>query len=263
MGAPAEAGPGPPPVRYGGGRGARARRNAAEDLARAGQLEEDIAWLKAAVSPYSIELTPRAQDRLLAFARELISWNSRLNLLSRSDAHNVIRKHVAASLGVFLAAQPAPREKWIDVGTGGGFPGLVLKLVRPELDMTLLESSRKRCLFLENVIRQVGAGPVPVLALRVETLLARGDGVGAYDLLTARAVASLRDTLLQFGPLVTGGGRIITFKGPAWQTEIEAVEQSGELAASGFRLESVTRIPWALGHLLTLRRGAAADPPGA
>ena len=233
------------------------------DPARGGQLEADIAALEAAMSPYSIELSSQARTRLLFFARELISWNNRLNLLSRPDVYNVIRKHVAASLGVLLVAQPAPRENWIDVGTGGGFPGLVLKLVRPELEITLLDSSRKRCLFLESVLRQTGVAKTPVLALRVETLVERGEGLGAFTVLTARAVASLRDTVRLFGPLVGPSGRIVTFKGPRWGEELADAERAGDLAAGGFQFESITRVPWTTGHILSLRRApASASIPG-
>ena len=163
---------------------------------------------------------------------------------------------MAASLGVFLVARPASADTWIDVGTGAGFPGLVLKILRPEMNMTLLDSARKRCLFLENVLRLLEIGRIPVLPLRVETLVARREGIEAYSVLTARAVTSLSDTLQAFGALVAPAGRIITYKGPQWFEEVEGVRSSGVLGRTRFELESATRIPWTAGHLITLRKAA-------
>jgi 16S rRNA (guanine527-N7)-methyltransferase len=206
------------------------------------------------VQPFSLQIDPQAQDRILIFARELMSWNDRFNLLSRSDAPNVIRKHVAASLGVFLVAPPSPWDRWIDVGTGAGFPGLVLKMVQPSLDMTLVDSARKRCLFIENTVRTMGLGRVPVWTQRVETLIAHGSAAAQFSVLTARAVAALDESIASFGPLLRVGGRVVTFKGPQWKEELDTATESGVLDKCGFVLESSTRIPWTAGHLLCLRK---------
>ncbi len=229
-----------------------------EDRPRIDHLEDDLDRLKTALAPYSITINEVARERLLRFSKELIAWNDRLNLLSRADAPNVIRKHVAASSAVFLVAHPSRAEKWIDVGTGAGFPGLVLKILRPEIDITLLDSARKRCLFVESVLRSFELGRVPVLPLRVETMIARGEGIGAYTVLTARAVSSLGETVASFGPLVAPGGRIVTFKGPQWEEELQQVQTTGGMEAAGFSFEAATRIPWTAGHLLTLRKNGSA-----
>jgi 16S rRNA (guanine527-N7)-methyltransferase len=256
VGPAAEAGKGAPQVRQRRRRrdSDPARRRTHEEPHRGRDFEPDLEWLLAVIEPYSIPLESRAPSRLRAFARELLTWNDRLNLLSHGDAPLVVRKHVAASLGVFLVAQPARGEQWIDVGTGAGFPGLVLKIAQPDLHITLLDSARKRCLFLENMARGLELGRVPVVPLRVETLVARNEGVGQYDVLTARAVTSLVETVRGFGPLVAPGGRIVTFKGPQWREEIGTLGAAGGAAWDGFSLDSVTRIPWIAGHLVTLRK---------
>jgi 16S rRNA (guanine527-N7)-methyltransferase len=225
------------------------------------QLEADLQWLSDTLQAYSIELDSSAQQRILFFAREIVQWNSRLNLLSRPDVLQVIRKHVAASIGVFLVVQPREGDRWIDVGTGGGFPGLVLRLIRPDLPMTLLDSSRKRALFLENVLRRLDQSDVPVLAMRAETLLSQQGSRGGYSVLMTRAVASLEHTVEQFGPLVSPEGCIVTFKGPRWPEELAQATQCGAMSRARFELASVTRVPWTAGHLLLLRRnlGQKAD----
>ena len=225
-----------------------------EERRRTSHLEKDLLALERHLQPFSIGIEPLAHDRILTFSKELMSWNDRFNLLSRADAPNVIKKHVAASIGVFLVAQPSPWDRWIDVGTGAGFPGLVLKILRPDINMVLLDSARKRCLFLENTIRIMEMAKVPILPLRVETLIARGEMLGAYTVLTSRAVASLTETVSGFGSLVAPGGRIVTFKGPQWLEELESVQASGVLAGTGFALEAATRIPWTAGHILSFRK---------
>jgi 16S rRNA (guanine527-N7)-methyltransferase len=222
------------------------------------QLEADVLWLSETLQAYSIDLDTGAQQRILFFSSELLKWNNRLNLLSRSDAVHVVRKHVAASIGVFLVVQPIIGERWIDVGTGGGFPGLVLRLVRPELQITLLDSSRKRCIFLEDVLRHLDQQGVPVLSMRAETLIVQDEDHAGYSVLTTRAVASLQDTVRQFGPLVSRSGCVVTFKGPRWADELAEATASGSLDQAGFEFVSATRIPWTAGHILLLRRPIAA-----
>ncbi len=217
-------------------------------------LSADLESLNRALEPYELAFDEEASKRILRFASELLLWNDRLNLLSRQDVESVIRKHVAASVGVFLVAQPSPTERWIDVGTGAGFPGLVLKIARPWLKMELIDSARKRCVFLEEMTRTLQLGRVPIMQARVETLLARNEGVGAYDVVTARAVASLADSIALFGPLVVAGGRLITFKGPQWSDEVDQARSAGVFSKSGFELETATRVPWSLGHILSFRR---------
>jgi 16S rRNA (guanine527-N7)-methyltransferase len=235
-----------------------ARRQQPEESRQGRDFEPDLAWLLAVIEPYSIPMDARAPARLQVFARELLNRSDRLNLLSRGDAPQVIRKHVAASLGVFLVAHPSEGEEWIDVGTGAGFPGLVLKIAQPGLCITLLDSARKRCRFLESMVRSLGLGRVPVMPLRVEALVARGEDVGRFEVLTVRAVTSLVETVRGFGPLVAPGGRIVTFKGPRWPEEIKTLEAAGLMGWGGVSLDSVTRIPWIAGHLVTLRKSSHA-----
>lgn len=217
-------------------------------------LSEDLERLNSALKPYGLSLDGASKGKLLRFAEELVLWNDRLNLLSRNDVQNVISKHAASSLGVLLLADVVPAARWIDIGTGAGFPGMVLKIVRPELSLDLLDSARKRCIFLEEMRRVLELGPMTIWQLRAETLLSRGEGLGQYDVVTSRAVAGLEDSLRAFGPFVRPGGRYITFKGPLWSDEVSALDQSGVLDQTGFSLEANTRVPWSLGHILSFRK---------
>ena len=138
--------------------------------------------------------------------------------------------------------------------TGAGLPGVILKIMSRGQPITLIEGSHKKCVFLEHIRQVLGFRGISVLAKRVETLVARGELIGEFDVLFARAVADVRDTLQLFGPLVRHGGRIITFKGPGWETDVQAAEASGLLGRGEYSLEQVLRVPWCPGHILQIRK---------
>ncbi|MDM7917470.1 MAG: 16S rRNA (guanine(527)-N(7))-methyltransferase RsmG [Candidatus Eisenbacteria bacterium] len=204
--------------------------------------------------PFRLEMTGEIKERLLRFTTELIGWNKDVGLLSRQDVDNVVVKHIGASLGPLLAVDEGAEHRWVDVGTGAGLPGMVLKLWEPARDLVLIESARKRCIFLERIARLLDLDGISILPLRVETLLQRGEMVGEFRVLFARAVADLPTTLREFGPLLERGGQVITFKGPGWMEDVEKARGARLLESGEFQLEQVLRIPWSPGHLLTIRK---------
>ena len=201
---------------------------------------------------YSIDLDEPARERLLEFSSELLAWNRRHNLLSRADEANLVRKHVAASLGVFLTTPWVAGQRWIDVGTGAGFPGLVVQLAVPEIAMTLLDSSGKRCEFLQAIASRLSP-QTRIVNQRAEDFL-NSDGAGTYDVVTTKAVATLGDCVQRFGGLVGPGGRMVTFKGPSWPLELEEAQRRKHLSRDEFVPESAVRVPWVEAHIVALYR---------
>lgn len=197
-----------------------------------------------------------ASDNLGRFARAVLEWNDRLNLVSRRDAANVFRKHIAASAGVLTVAEPMIGERWVDVGTGAGFPGMVIKILRPHLAITLVESSHKRCVFLEAVVRELGLTSVDVRAMRAETLLARDGAEHNFDLLTSRAVSSVEESVREFAGLLRPGGRFLTFKGPSWEAELSAAHTA--LTTAGLSFVETREIPWVTGRIVVLEKQPTA-----
>ena len=124
---------------------------------------------------YQLIMTDEIKERIKRFCSQLVVWNGHYALVSRQDVDNVLRKHVAASLGPLLLEPPSASDEWVDVGTGAGFPGLILKLWSTEQRITLIDGSRKKCLFVEQIARELELGPMPILQVRVETLVARGE----------------------------------------------------------------------------------------
>ncbi len=210
--------------------------------------------LAARMSSYQLTMTDEIKERIKRFCSQLIVWNERYALVSRQDVDNVLSKHVAASLGPLLLEPPDASGEWVDVGTGAGFPGLILKLWSPEQRITLIDGSRKKCLFVGQIARELELGPMPILQVRVETLVARGELQETFSVLFARAVADLTTTLRNFGPLVRRQGQIISFKGPNWSADAQAARDQGLLRDDRFILDEIVQIPWAPGHLLRIRK---------
>ncbi|MGM0585166.1 MAG: 16S rRNA (guanine(527)-N(7))-methyltransferase RsmG [Pseudomonadota bacterium] len=131
-------------------------------------------------------------ERLEALVDLLRKWGSRINLVGRRTLDDVWVRHIEDSAQVFFLAPPHARS-WIDLGSGGGFPGLVVGALaqefNPELDLTLVESDARKCAFLAAASREMGISPT-ILAKRIETL-----GSGSFDVISARALAPL-DQLL-------------------------------------------------------------------
>lgn len=142
------------------------------------------------------------RDRLLAVHRELLErFRASQNLVGPGplDVHYEDARHGLAGLG--------PRGRWADVGTGAGFPGVVLAALHPDLAVDLVDSRSKRCWFLEEVLARAACDPaVRVRCARVEDL-----EPGAYDGVTARAVAEPGPLLDLVAPVVAPGGRVVLF----------------------------------------------------
>ncbi|MEM7694849.1 MAG: 16S rRNA (guanine(527)-N(7))-methyltransferase RsmG [Pseudomonadota bacterium] len=147
-------------------------------------MSEDAA--KAAVAA---AVSTEVFKTLETFERALRTWNAVSNLVSAADGARLWSRHIADSLQLVALAPDGPL-RWIDLGAGAGFPGMVVALARPQTEVTLVESNRKKAAFLLKAIAETGA-PATVRPVRAEALPAK-----PYDVVSARALAPL-------GPLLT------------------------------------------------------------
>jgi 16S rRNA (guanine527-N7)-methyltransferase len=157
-------------------------------------------------------------DRSLdAFERLMLlvgDWNTRMNLTAVRDPLDFAVKHIIDSLTCLTVTPFAENAAVLDIGTGAGFPGLVLKIARPDLDVTLLDSTRKKLLFVDAAIAHFGWTGARTLAARAEEAGNRAEHRERYDIVTARAVAPMR-LLSEFAlPFVRVGGCFLAMKGP-------------------------------------------------
>lgn len=141
-------------------------------------------------------LAPEALARLERLVALLAEWNARLNLVSRADAVHLVERHVLHSLLITQVLSFAPGTRVIDVGTGGGFPGLPLACCFPQVEFTLLDSTAKKITAVGEMAQALGLGNVRTVWARAESLHAELGG--SFDFVTGRAVA----VLPSFWPLV-------------------------------------------------------------
>ncbi len=162
----------------------------------------------AGVQLLGLHLTEQQQEQFLVFRRELLDWNTRMNLTAITNPEEVSIKHFLDSLSLLVVPIPA-QARIIDIGTGAGFPGLPIKIARPDCHVTLLEATGKRVLFVRHVIEQLGLENIEVVQGRAEELAHKSNYRACYDLVTARAVAAFSTLLEYCAPYCQVGGAIV------------------------------------------------------
>jgi 16S rRNA (guanine527-N7)-methyltransferase len=202
------------------------------------------------------------------YSAELAAWNARVNLTAIDDEYGIVTRHFLDSLACarfWHTAEGSPASlptSLIDIGSGAGFPGLPLKLLRPELHLTLVESVSKKTAFLEHLVGLLGLEHVTIVTERAEVL---GQNVAhreRYDVAVARAVAPL-PTLAEYClPLTRLGGRWLAPKGAQIDEELRGAERA--LTLLGGRLLSVEAVLVAAGppRALVVVEKSALTPPG-
>ncbi|HMQ29129.1 MAG TPA: 16S rRNA (guanine(527)-N(7))-methyltransferase RsmG [Chloroflexaceae bacterium] len=184
---------------------------------------------------WGFPLSDEQLARFRVYADELAAWNAHTNLTAIGDREGVYVRHFLDSLALAPQLGPAPGSL-IDLGTGAGFPGVPLKLLRPELKLTLVDSVGKKTAFLVHLVSRLGLRDARVVTARAEELGRDPAERERYGVVTARAVADLR-VLAEYGlPLLGVGGRMLAPKGAGAQEEAAAAARAigllgGELAA--------------------------------
>jgi 16S rRNA (guanine527-N7)-methyltransferase len=198
------------------------------------------------LAQYGVNATDAMVDALAKHLAMVAEWNERVNLTAIKDEREMVLKHVVDSVSALASVSVRPGLRLIDVGTGAGFPGVVLKCVEPGLKVSLLESLNKRCTFLKAVGEEIVANldqsrdGYEVLWGRAEDLGRDIQHRGTYDLVVARAVAELRVLTEYCLPFCRVGGVFLAMKGPAADEEIAAAENA--IATLGGELEDAREV---------------------
>jgi 16S rRNA (guanine527-N7)-methyltransferase len=210
-----------------------------------------------------IVVNPESTQRLAAYAASLWSWNEKLNLTRHTDVEKFVSRDVADAAAI--APHLAKGERVLDVGTGGGVPGVLLAILRPDLHVELCDSVAKKARAVQAIVAETG------LLLPVHEGAAQGIVSQAavakrpFDTLVVRAVAPLVKLLGWFEPLCEQYGRMLVIKGPRWE------EEKGEARHKGFAKKvTIRRIAaWPIrgsdneSVLLEIRRRPLTSPPPA
>lgn len=177
------------------------------------------------IKPFEITVDEDAFSRLDTFAEMLIETNKSFNLTAIKEPDDVTVKHFADCLSIFKYVDISENAKIIDVGTGAGFPGLVLKLYRPGIQMTFLDSTKKRLGFIENVLNECGIKG-DILHMRAEEAAQLSKYREKYDFATARAVAALPVLSEYCLPFVKVGGSFVSMKSAESNEEISEAKKA-------------------------------------
>lgn len=172
--------------------------------------------LKDGFSELGIDVSDEALEKLIRYADLLKIWNEKMNLTAVLDDFGIATKHFLDSSTALLTG--LVNGKVIDVGTGAGFPGMVLKILKPEIDITLLDSLKKRLTFLEEVAKE--------LCIDVNLVHSRAEDAGRqmrgqFDTAVSRAVANMSVLSELCIPFLKENGHFLALKGPLAQSELE------------------------------------------
>jgi 16S rRNA (guanine527-N7)-methyltransferase len=169
---------------------------------------------------HGFELSETELAQFEQFYTLFTEYNAHMNLSAIRDREGIIEKHFLDSLyGVSIIDEVLAHTKTspirlLDIGSGGGFPGIPLKIVIPELDITLLDSVGKKVKAMNHFVEQLGLKGIEAIQDRAESLAKHPDHKGKYDIVVSRATAYITDILFWSAPFLTKNGRIILYKMP-------------------------------------------------
>ena len=196
--------------------------------------------LSKAACDYGLALTEEQLKGFNTYFQTLIEWNEKINLTGITAPQDVAIKHMIDSLSCYDEAIFKKSAKIIDVGTGAGFPGLPLKIFRPDLELTLFDSLNKRILFLKTVAELLGITDINFVHSRAEDGAKSKQLREHYDIGVSRAVARLNILCEWCLPFVAVGGYFIALKGSQYSLEVE--EARGAIRILGGEIAKVEKI---------------------
>jgi 16S rRNA (guanine527-N7)-methyltransferase len=196
--------------------------------------------LRLQAAAWGLSLAPDQLARLERFARFLSDYEE-ANVIGTRELRGIILDHILDSLGCFLFEPLGVARRLVDVGSGGGLPGVPVKIVAPELRTTLVESTTKKVRFLHRATENLGLEGVEVIGARVEEIARVDEYRGVYDVATARAVARLSVVAEYCVPLLRVGGCVISMKARLEGEEMAEGERAAKLL--GARVSDLIGVP--------------------
>jgi 16S rRNA (guanine527-N7)-methyltransferase len=197
--------------------------------------------LREIVSAYEIPLSARQLDAFSKYAELLTEWNEKVNLTAVTDPQGIAEKHFLDSLLILKYTEIPAGARVIDIGTGAGFPGVPLLILRPDLHLTLLDGLNKRLVFLEELLKELGLS-AELLHARAEEAARQPEYRQAFDFAAARAVAAMPVLCEYCLPFLKRGGVFAAMKGPDAAAELA----SSKRAVALLGCEPVRSVSYAL-----------------
>jgi 16S rRNA (guanine527-N7)-methyltransferase len=203
--------------------------------------------LSDGINEMKLDITPAQQEKLLDYLALMNKWNSVYNLTSLRDPMQMVTHHLLDSLAAVPAFSGAANV--LDVGAGGGLPGIVLAISRPSMKVSMIDTVHKKTAFLKQVKAELDLANVSVHTMKVQDL----EVSDKFDVITSRAFADLSDFLNWSGHLLAEGGKFIALKGTAPAEEQERIPEEWKI--SGLQPLQVPRLG-AERHLIFVERSA-------
>ncbi len=184
-----------------------------------------------------ISLNEKQVKQFYDYMKLLLEWNEKINLTAITEPEEIILKHFIDSMTIAKYIEEG--SNLIDVGTGAGFPGIPLKIIRKDIEVTLLDSLNKRINFLEEVIARLELNQIKAIHSRVEEFGREKSNRESFDCATSRAVANLSTLAEYLLPLVKLKGSCISMKGPNIEEEIQ--QSKNAISLLGGKLEEIEK----------------------
>lgn len=186
----------------------------------------------------NIQLLEEDKESLYKYMELLLEWNEKINLTAITEENEIILKHFIDSAIINKYIDNA--KKLVDVGTGAGFPGMVLKIINKDLNIVLLDALNKRINFLNEVVKELDLKNIEAIHGRAEEFGRNKEHRERYDIVTSRAVANMNVLLEYMMPLVKVGGKCICMKSKNAEEEIET--SKNVITLLGGELEKVEKL---------------------
>lgn len=187
------------------------------------------------IKKLDIMINDKQAEQFIIYMKELIEWNNKINLTAITEPKEIIIKHFVDSLTISKYIKE--NDTIIDVGTGAGFPGIPIKIIKGNTNITLLDSLNKRIQFLEEIIQKCGLKKINAIHFRAEDAGIDPKYREKYDIVTSRAVANLSTLVEYMMPFVKVGGRCICMKGSEIKEELEKSKRAIEVL--GGKIEKI------------------------
>lgn len=191
--------------------------------------------IKTYADETKIVLNEQQIHQFYQYMELLLEWNEKINLTAITNPEEIIVKHFIDSLTI--AKHVKENARLIDVGTGAGFPGIPLKIIREDIEITLLDSLNKRVNFLNEVIRELKLSKIQAVHSRVEDFAKDKKNRESFDYATSRAVANLSTLSEYLIPLVKIGGNAISMKGSEVDEEMKQSQKA--ISLLGGKIETI------------------------
>ena len=187
-----------------------------------------------------VQLSKTTLQKFSLYRHILLEWNQRMNLISRRDEDRIYSRHFLESLGLVFTVDIPRQSRIMDLGSGAGLPGIPMKIIRPDLQIILVESIFKKVSFLKFVVNELGMDNLDVFHGRAETY----EDDNKFDFIVSRSVSNLVHLCKWSQPYIKLGSKLIAFKGSKVNDEIQRLEKSAmQLKIQSWRKISYNPFP--------------------